>query len=102
MTKYLDQIIKIVSETTEVSIEDIKSKSRKESVSFARKLVIEFCYRFGISTSAIADYLHRSQDGIRKLYISLIQYSRTKVEAETERVIADKLNSIFVDNPPTA
>lgn len=102
MTKYIDKIVEIVSEVTEVTAEDIKSTSRKESVSFARKLVIEFCYRFGIPTSAIAIYLNRSQDGIRKLYISLIQYSRTKVEAETERVIADKLNSIFVDNPPTA
>lgn len=97
MTKYIDKIIEIVSEVTEVTAEDIKSKSRKESVSFARKLVIEFCYRFGIPTSIIANYLHRSNDGIRKLYISLIKYTRTKVEAETERVITDKLDSIFID-----
>jgi len=99
MTKYLDKIIEVVSETTEVSIDDIKSPSRKEDISFARKLFVELAYRLGVPTSVIAKYLHRSQDGIRKLYISLIQYSRTKVEAETERLITDKLDSYFKENP---
>jgi len=101
MKKYLNKIIEIVSETTDVSIEDIQSNKRTETVSFARKLFVEFCFRYGIPTSAIANYLRRSNDGIRKLYISLIKYTRSKVEAETERVIADKLDSYFIDKQIT-
>ncbi len=96
-TKYIEKIIATVADNTEVSAEDIVSKSRKETVSFARKLFVSCCYRYSIPTSAIANDLNRSNDGIRKLYISYIQYVLSSVEKNTERVITEKLDSFFID-----
>ncbi|MBP5369770.1 MAG: hypothetical protein J6Z01_15105 [Bacteroidales bacterium] len=96
-TKYIEKIIATVADNTEVSAEDIVSKSRKETVSFARKLFVSCCYRYSIPTSAIANYLNRSNDGIRKLYISYVQYVLSSVEKNTERVITEKLDSFFID-----
>lgn len=96
-TKYIEKIIATVSDNTEVSAEDIVSKSRRETVSFARKLFVSCCYRYSIPTSAIANYLNRSNDGIRKLYISYVQYTLSSVEKNTERVITEKLDSFFID-----
>ena len=98
-TKYIEKIIATVADNTEVSAEDIVSKSRKETVSFARKLFVSCCYRYSIPTSAIANYLKRSNDGIRKLYISYVQCVLSSVEKNTERVITDKLDSYFIDKP---
>ena len=97
--KYIEKIIATVAEVTEISAEDIVSKSRAETVSFARKLFVSCCYRYSIPTSAIANYLKRSNDGIRKLYISLVQFSLSNVQKNTERVITDKLDSYFIDKP---
>ena len=96
---YIEKIITTVAEVTEISAEDIVSKSRAETVSFARKLFVSCCYRYSIPTSAIAAYLKRSNDGIRKLYISLVQNNLSNVEKNTERVITDKLDSYFIEHP---
>ena len=93
MLKYLEQIITAVAEETGVTTEDIISPKRHEDISIARKLFVSFCYRYGISTSKIAEYLQRSNDGIRKLYLAFIKSKQRDVELDVERVIKDKLDS---------
>ena len=75
----LDKFIQVVSEVTEVSVKDIVSRSRQEDIVLARKVFVNICLKYGISTRQIAETLHRSKEGIRRFYVQSISDESRKI-----------------------
>lgn len=59
-------ILSIVSDITEISKEDIMSKSHKEDVVEARLLVIYFCRKEGLLPSRIAQLMGMSHRNVNR------------------------------------
>lgn len=57
MCKIYKEVLRLVSEETEIAISVIESKSRLEDVVSARQLVAYFCSKAGMSHSTIAQHL---------------------------------------------
>ena len=74
----LDKFIQIVSDVTGIASKDIVSRSRQEDIVLARKVFVNICLKYGISTTALAATLNRTKEGIRKLYISSLADEETR------------------------
>lgn len=68
----LKEILKLVSETTEISVSDILSKTKREDVVLARELFVNIAFDYGFSTLQISKTLHKSRECIRKTHLKSI------------------------------
>lgn len=64
MCKIYKEVLRLVSEETEISAILIESKSRLDDVVNARQMVAYFCSRAGISPSTIAQHLGISRQAV--------------------------------------
>lgn len=63
--KLIKTICNIVEEYTDVSIEDIKSKNRREDIVDARFMIIYICYqKLGIATSVLCEYFAMTKQNV--------------------------------------
>ena len=73
----MDEIIKVVSEMTNVSIDDIMSRKRNKEVCEARQIFIYICHKDrGKTLTSIAEYLDRKSQGITDQYRNFDQQMR--------------------------
>lgn len=64
MCKIYKEVLRLVSEETEIPIDLILSKTRLADVVEARQMVAYFCFRAGISPRTIADKLGISRQAV--------------------------------------
>lgn len=64
----MQSILDTVSKITEISSENILSNSKRQDYVLARKLFTNFCIEYGFSTTAVANQMHKTNRGIRRLY----------------------------------
>ena len=64
MCKIYKEVLHLVAEETEISVDLIQSKSRLEDVVSARQMVAYFCARAGMSPSTIAQHLGISRQAV--------------------------------------
>lgn len=97
MCKIYKEVLRLVSEETEISPILIQSKSRHEDVVSARQMVVYFCFRAGLSPRQIADKLGISRQAVCQK-ISTIGYKRMlksfefnfkRIEAEFVKLFPD-------------
>ena len=62
--KIYKEVLRLVSEETEISAILIQSKSRLDDVVSARQMVAYFCFRAGMSHRSIADHLGISRQAV--------------------------------------
>ena len=75
MCKIYKEVLRLVSEETEISAILIESKSRLDDVVSARQMVAYFCSRAGMSPSTIASHLGISRQAVCQK-IQTIGYKR--------------------------
>ena len=73
----MDEILRVVSEMTDISIDEIKSRSRKREICEARQIFIYICHKDrGKTIVAISEYLGRKRSGITFQYQTFDQQLR--------------------------
>lgn len=96
-TKIYKEILRIVSEETEISPILIQSKSRLEDVVSARQMVAYFCRRAEMSPRAIADKLGISRQAVcqkietigDKRLLKSFEFNFKNIEAEFVKLFPD-------------
>ena len=86
----MDDIIRVVSEMTDVSVDEILSRSRRQEVCEARQIFIYICHRDrGKTLRAIAKYLgNRKSQGIS------LQFQNFDQQVRIYKLLRKKVNDI--------
>lgn len=94
MCKIYKEVIRLVSEETEIPIDIIQSKSRLEDVVSARQIVAYFCSKAGMPHSTIAQHLGISRQAVcqkidtinDKRRLKSFEFNFKRIEKEFEKL----------------
>lgn len=101
MCKIYKEVLRLVSEETEIAISVIESKSRLEDVVSARQLVAYFCSKAGLSHSTIAQHLGITRQAVcqkidtttDKRRLKSFDFNFKRIEAEFSKIFDGASNS---------
>ena len=60
-SEILNQIVNVVSDVCEVSVEDIKSQCKRGDIVEARCLFVHYCYAYGLQPASMLKFLNRKR-----------------------------------------
>ena len=97
MCKIYKEVLRLVSEETEIPIDIIQSKSRLEDVVSARQMVAYFCYEARMSHSTIAQHLGITRQAVcqkidtltDKRMLKSFEFNFKRIEAEFVKLFPD-------------
>lgn len=101
MCKIYKEVLRLVSDETEIAISVIESKSRLEDVVSARQLVAYFCSKAGLSHSTIAQHLGITRQAVcqkidtitDKRRLKSFDFNFKRIEAEFSKIFDGASNS---------
>lgn len=86
----ITDILKVVSDVTNIPENEITSKSKREDVVRAKRLFVDCSKKFGYSTTTIADVMHITTQAVRNLYATQdLRKLYNVYSKEIEKIIAN-------------
>lgn len=106
MCKIYKEVIRLVSDETEIPIDIIQSKSRLEDVVSARQMVAYFCYEAGMPHSTIAQHLGITRQAVCQKIETIndkrmqksFEFNFKRIEAEFSKIFDGASNSQITSN----